>query len=159
MKTSLDQIRFNEAPQRTFKNLNEYKCVRTNILKKLAHGKHQKNSKGDSYMFDRLRVDFSTQFKSEEIWLDHINGYIVLQAPMRKSENKDSLSSRRLQYYGQLIKQIESMTAIGVATIFLLLDESGRKQLTNHVLSTNKKSKTEDNLSGRVKKTGIKVKK
>ena len=45
---------------------------------------------------------------------------------MRKNESKASIQARRLQYYSQLIKQVEAMTSIGVATVFLLLSEYGR---------------------------------
>ena len=132
MPSSLDRISFTETPQRTFKNLSEYKRVRAHILRSLAKGKQSKNSKGDSYIFDRLKVDFSTQYKSEEIWLDHINGHIVLEAPMRKGESKEILQARRMEYHGQLLKQVEAMTSIGIATVYLLLDENGRKDIRSY---------------------------
>ena len=124
---ALDRVSFTETPQKIFKNLSEYKRVRVNILRALATGTRKKSLKGDSYIFDRLRVDFSTQYKAEEIWLDHINGHIVLEAPMRRSENKESLHFRRLEYQGQLLRQLEAMTSIGITTVYLLLNDEGRK--------------------------------
>ena len=123
----LDQISFTEAPQRVFKNISEYKRVRANIIRALAKGKRSKHLKGDSYIFDRLKVDFSTRYKAEEIWLDHINGHIVLEAPIQRGESQESLHARRLKYQSQLLTQIEAMTSIGIATVYLLLDENGRK--------------------------------
>ena len=141
MPNALDQVSFTEAPQRIFKNISEYKRVRANIIRALAKGKRSKNLKGDSYIFDRLKVDFSTRYKAEEIWLDHINGHIVLEAPMRKNESKESLQARRMEYHGQLLRQVEAMTSIGIATVYLLLDDNGRKDTRNNRKRNNRKRK------------------
>ena len=128
MSTDIDKVHFTQSPQRVFKSISHYKTVRANIIRALAKGKLNKKSKGDSYIFDRLKINFSTKNKEEEIWLDHINGHIVLEAPKRMNESKESLKSRRMEYHGQLLRQIEAMTSIGVTIVYLLLNETGRKQ-------------------------------
>ena len=129
MSSKVDRISFSEIPQRVFRNVSEYKRVRANIIQALAKGKRSKKEKGDSYIFDRLKVDFSLRHKAEEVWLDHINGHVVLEAPMRKGESRESLQVRRMEYHGQLLKQVEAMTSIGMATIYALLDDSGRREV------------------------------
>ena len=54
---------------------------------------------------------------------------IVLQVPRGKNESKESLQSRRLVYQGQFIKEIESMTIIGITTLYLFLGEEEKKRL------------------------------
>ncbi|MCY4643045.1 MAG: hypothetical protein OXB88_00340 [Bacteriovoracales bacterium] len=129
MIQDLDRLSFSEAPQRVFKSLSQYKRIRSNILRSLAKGKRDKNSHGDSYIFDRLKIDFSTKYKAEEIWLDHVNGHIVLEAPMKRNESKVSLKARRIEYYGAILKQVEAMTSIGITIVYLLLDDQGRKDV------------------------------
>ena len=129
MAQNLDRISFTETPQRVFKNLSQYKRIRANIVRSLARGRHNKNSQGDSYIFDRIKISFSTKFKAEEIWLDHVNGHIILEAPQRKNESKESLKSRRMEYHGMLLKQVEAMTSIGITLVYLLLDEQGRRDV------------------------------
>lgn len=129
MTQELDRVNFTEAPQRVFKSLSQYKRVRANIIRALANGRCNKDVQGDSYIFDRLKVEFSTKYKAEEIWLDHVNGHIILEAPQRKNESRESLKARRMEYHSILLKQVEVMTSIGITIIYLLLDDRGRKQV------------------------------
>ena len=143
MSPDIERVGFMETPQKVYKSLSEYKEIRKKILWSLAKGKHNKKSKGESYIFDRLKVVFSTKHKAEEIWLDYINGHIVLEAPKKKNESSASLKSRRMEYYGQLLRQVEAMTSIGVTIVYLLLNKEGKRSLEKSLArkKTNKKNK------------------
>lgn len=141
MVNELDRLSFTDSPQRVFKNISQFKRVRINIVRALARGKNHQSSQGGSYIFDRLKIEFSTNYKAEEVWLDHINGHIVLEAPMEKNESKDSLTVRRMEYHGQLLRQVEAMTAIGVTIVYLLLDDQGRKDVGKRVMKKSNKKR------------------
>ena len=135
----IDKVKFTEAPERVFKNLSQYKRIRANILLSLAKKKHKKDLKGCAFIFDRIRVSFSTKHKVTEIWLDHINGHIVLEAPKAKNESKISLENRRMQYHSQLLKHVDAMTSVGIATLYLLLNDEGRKRLDRPIKNKARK--------------------
>jgi len=138
VRNDLDRISFTESPQGVYKSLSQYKRVRANIIRSLARCK-KNNGKGDSFIFDRLKVHFSSKYNAEEIWLDHVNGHIVLEAPLEKGETKESLRARRMEYHGQLLRHIEVMTSIGITTVYLLLDDQGRKEVEKTKAKTRKK--------------------
>lgn len=122
-----------KTPEGIFEDIEHYRRVAEKITKALAANRHSSKSSSSnsgSSLYDGIRIDFSTQYTEEEIYLDAFASKIVLRAPRKKNESESSLSARRLHYLQQLLRPVEAMKTIGIAQIYLSLKEEGRKKIS-----------------------------
>jgi hypothetical protein len=129
MEKTLPEISYAHPPQKIFRSVEHYRAVRTAILNALSTKKAKTSSKNESYMINRLVVSFTARVKHEEIYIDHINGQVVLEAPLIKKETTEHQKQRRLSYLSNLVRSVEAISTIGITHIYLTLDDKGRRQL------------------------------
>ena len=130
-ETSVGIPSYVNAPLGVFRDINHYRNVVAGIVMGLARGASRKSrhAASNSYLFDRLVVEFSSECKAEDILLDHFNSTVVLRAPKRKNESRKSLFERRMMYLGALIHEVEAMKAVGITQIYLAIKPAGRLKL------------------------------
>lgn len=101
------------------------------------------DGEGNSYLINRLVVKFTDKVEAEEIFIDHQNGRVILEAPHLPKGSKETESDRRMYYFNNLIRSVEAIATIGISHIYLVLDEDGRKEL-ELTKAPKKKSKKAD---------------
>lgn len=121
-----------KTPSGVFDDIEHYRVVAERITKALAANRQSRNSKSTagSSLYEGIRVEFSTQYKEEEIYLDAFASKIVLKAPKRRGESETSLHARKMHYLEQLLRPVEAMKSIGISQIYLALKEEGRKKIS-----------------------------
>jgi len=121
-----------KTPEGIFEDIEHYRRVAEKITRALASNRQSTKSPSNSgsSLYDGIRIDFSTQYAEEEIYLDAFASKVVLRAPKKKNESEGSLSARRMHYLQQLLRPVEAMKTIGIAQIYLSLKEEGRKKIS-----------------------------
>lgn len=121
-----------KTPEGVFDDIDHYRKVAERITKALAANRDRSRSSvaPGSSLYEGIRIEFSTQYSDEEIFLDNFESKIVLRAPKKKGESEDSLRTRRLYYFEQLLHSVEAMKTTGIATIYLTLKDTGRKKIS-----------------------------
>ena len=141
----MEKISYALPPQKVFRDIDHYRLVRASIIKALSPDSEKNNGTkrrcGEPYLLSRLVVNFSTETKEEQIYLDYLRGEVVLEAPMTLRESPESLAERRMNYFGSLLRSVEAMTTIGITHIYLVLNNEGRRKLEirNRQLSPSKR--------------------
>ncbi len=123
---------FVKIPEGVFEDIEHYRSVAEGVTRALAaarHTRHSPSSSGSS-LYEGIRIEFSTQYQEEEIFLDAYSSKVILRAPKKKGEPASSLQVRRMHYLEQLLRPVEAMKTIGIAQIYLSLKEEGRKKVS-----------------------------
>ena len=129
MDKSLVEINYAHPPQKVFRDVEHYRIVRAAILNALSKSRARKTAAPESYLVNRLVINFTSKVKSEEIFIDFLSGQVVLEAPVLKKETSEEQKNRRLAYLSNLLRSVEAIATIGITHIYLALSDEGRKQL------------------------------
>lgn len=123
---------FVKTPAGVFEDVEHYRVVAKHITKALASAGHNRNSGSSpgSSLYEGIRIEFSTDYQEEEVFLDAFSSKVVLRAPKKKGESATSLQARRMHYIEQLLRPVEAMKTIGIAQVYLSLKEEGRKKIS-----------------------------
>lgn len=141
MDKALVEINYAHPPQRVFRNVEHYRLVRAAILNALSKTRAKKTAPHESYLINRLVINFTSRVKSEEIFIDYLNGQVVLEAPILKKETSEEQKNRRLAYLSNLLRSVEAIATIGIAHIYLVLSDEGRKDLEKKKKQTSRVKK------------------
>lgn len=126
---NLLETTFLEPPQRIFRDVEHYGLVRSAILSALGGKNKAPSLSGNSYLIDRLVINFTTKVETEEIYIDYLNSRIILDAPIIINESRPNQDRRRLEYLSILVKSVEAIVTTGVSHIYLALCDEGREKL------------------------------
>lgn len=122
---------FLKPAEGVFEDIEHYRAVAGCISRALAITGRKKRSPisvPGSALYDGFRVEFSSSFKEEEIYLDNFASKVILRAPKRRGESQASLHKRRMFYLEHLVRSAEAMKTTGIAYIYLSLKEEGRRK-------------------------------
>lgn len=134
----LPEITFLDQPLGIFRDVEHYGKVRSAILRALTDDKKTSSFSGNSFLIDRLIVNFTSKVETEEIFIDYLNSRIILEAPIMLNEARDGQNRRRLEYLSVLVKSVESIVTTGVSHIYLSLCDEGREKIERIVPGAKK---------------------
>lgn len=82
-----------------------------------------------SYLFEKIEVDFSTQYRHEHVFFDHTQSVIVVRAPKRRGEREAALELRRRQILVHYTSVADEMRMRGAIQVWRSLGKKAKHAL------------------------------
>lgn len=134
---------FIRGTEGVFEDIQHYRTVASRVIRALATNSSSSSSLkfSGSSLYEGIVVEFSTEYKAEEVHLDAFRSLMVLRAPLKKGESQISLNQRRMQYLGQLLMSVEAMKTVGISQVYLSLKPEGRRRISKPESKQSKSKK------------------